>query len=140
MRALWERLNQQRWIKSTDDDREYVLQAFQGDVEMPDQSDDEEDNDEDEHRPSRGSLARTRDQLTPQLFQKATMRTKITTLQTSYHAQIQQRIANWPLVINRTVHLLFAETKLVFSSILQMMALVSHLQLLPRLCLCCPRV
>jgi hypothetical protein len=43
MRALWERLNQQRWIKSKDDEREYVLQAFQGDVEMPDQSDDEED-------------------------------------------------------------------------------------------------
>jgi len=49
MRALWERLNQQRWIKSTEDDREYVLQAFQGDVEMPDQSDDEdEDHDGDE--------------------------------------------------------------------------------------------
>ena len=43
MRALWERLNQQRWIKSKDDEREYVLQAFQGDVEMPDQSDDEDD-------------------------------------------------------------------------------------------------
>lgn len=47
MRALWERLNQQRWMKSKDDEREYVLQAFQGDVEMPDQSDDE-DEDEDE--------------------------------------------------------------------------------------------
>jgi hypothetical protein len=50
MRALWERLNQQRWLKSKDDEREYVLQAFQGDVEMPDQSDDEEDEDtRDEH-------------------------------------------------------------------------------------------
>jgi predicted Fe-S protein YdhL (DUF1289 family) len=43
MRALWERLNQQRWMRSKDDEREYVLQAFQGDVEMPDQSDDEDD-------------------------------------------------------------------------------------------------
>jgi len=43
MRALWERLNQQRWKKSNNDEREYVLQAFQGDVEMRDQSDDEED-------------------------------------------------------------------------------------------------
>ena len=62
MRALWERLNQQRWVKSTDDDREYVLQAFQGDVEMPDQSDDEEeDSGEDEHENSRGNLATTRE-------------------------------------------------------------------------------
>jgi hypothetical protein len=61
MRALWERLNQQRWIKSTDDDREYVLQAFQGDVEMPDQSDDEEDSGEDEHESSRGNLAPAQD-------------------------------------------------------------------------------
>lgn len=61
MRALWERLNQQRWVKSTDDDREYVLQAFQGDVEMPDQSDEEEDSGEDEHENSRGNLAPTRD-------------------------------------------------------------------------------
>ena len=43
MRALWERLNQQRWMRSKDDEREYVLQAFQGDVEMPDQSDDEDE-------------------------------------------------------------------------------------------------
>ena len=43
MRALWERLNQQRWMRSKDDEREYVLQAFQGDVEMPDQSEDEDD-------------------------------------------------------------------------------------------------
>jgi len=61
MRALWERLNQQRWIKSTDDDREYVLQAFQGDVEMPDQSDDEEDSDEDKHEDTRGNFAGAQD-------------------------------------------------------------------------------
>ena len=30
-------------MKSSNDDREYVLQAFQGDVEMPDQSDDEDE-------------------------------------------------------------------------------------------------
>jgi hypothetical protein len=43
MRALWERLNQQRWMKSSNDDREYILQAFQGDVEMPDQSEGEDE-------------------------------------------------------------------------------------------------
>jgi len=43
MRALWERLNHQRWTKSNNEDREYVLQAFQGDVEMPDQPDEDED-------------------------------------------------------------------------------------------------
>jgi len=48
MRALWERLNHQRWIKSNDDEREYVLQAFQGDVEMPDVSDEESEPDETE--------------------------------------------------------------------------------------------
>jgi hypothetical protein len=48
MRALWERLNEQRWIKAKDDEREYVLQAFQGDVEMPDQSDDEDEDDRDQ--------------------------------------------------------------------------------------------
>ena len=62
------------------------------------------------------------------------MRTKITTLRTSYRAQLQQRIANWLLVINRTGRLLFAVTKLVFSSTLQVMALVSHLQPLPNPC------
>jgi hypothetical protein len=50
MRALWERLNQQRWIKNKDDEREYVLQAFQGDVEMPDQSDDEDDQEGQDNR------------------------------------------------------------------------------------------
>ena len=55
MRALWERLNQQRWIKSTDYDREYVIQAFQGDVEMPDESDDEGDEYEDEVEGTKGS-------------------------------------------------------------------------------------
>jgi hypothetical protein len=55
MRALWERLNHQRWVKSNQDEREYVLQAFQGDVEMPDVSDDEseQDNAEDDTRGTR---------------------------------------------------------------------------------------
>lgn len=48
MRALWERLNHQRWIKSNENERKYVLQAFQGDVEMPDVSDDESERDETE--------------------------------------------------------------------------------------------
>ena len=46
MRALWERLNHQRWIKNNQDEREYVLQAFQGDIEMPDESDDESEQDD----------------------------------------------------------------------------------------------
>jgi len=45
MRALWERLNHQRWTKTENDDREYVLHAFEGDVEMPDQSDEDDDDD-----------------------------------------------------------------------------------------------
>ena len=45
MRALWERLNRQRWIKSSEDDREYVLQAFQGDIDMPDEEDEEDEED-----------------------------------------------------------------------------------------------
>ena len=54
MRALWERLNRQRWTKSDNDEREYVLQAFEGDVEMPDQSDDEDD--EDDQEDTKGTL------------------------------------------------------------------------------------
>jgi VID27 PH-like domain len=46
MHALWERLNRQRWLKSNDEERDYVLQAFEGDVEMPDQSDDDDDEEE----------------------------------------------------------------------------------------------
>lgn len=35
MRALWEQLNEQKWIKAKDQDREYVLEAFQ-DITMED--------------------------------------------------------------------------------------------------------
>jgi len=55
MRALWERLNQQRWAKSSEDDQEYVLQVFQGDVEMPVQSDEEED-EEDNQEDTEGTI------------------------------------------------------------------------------------
>jgi len=61
MRALWERLNQQRWIKSKEEDREYVIEAFQGDVEMPDQSDD--DDEEDQGREDQKGTIRNTDKL-----------------------------------------------------------------------------
>jgi len=35
MRALWEQLNEQKWIKAKDQEREYVLEAFQ-DITMED--------------------------------------------------------------------------------------------------------
>lgn len=42
MQALWEHLNQTKWLKSKDDDRQYVLDAFQ-DIEMNDADDNEEE-------------------------------------------------------------------------------------------------
>jgi hypothetical protein len=45
MRALWEQLNEQKWIKAKDRDREYVLEAFQ-DITMEDAPDGEEGEDE----------------------------------------------------------------------------------------------
>lgn len=44
MRALWEQLNEQKWLKAKDQDREYVLEAFQ-DLNMDD-APQEEDEDE----------------------------------------------------------------------------------------------
>ena len=41
MQALWEQLNETKWVKSKDDEREYVLEAFQ-DLTMEDAPDDEE--------------------------------------------------------------------------------------------------
>lgn len=35
MRALWEQLNQQKWLKSTEGDRDYVIEAF-NDLTMED--------------------------------------------------------------------------------------------------------
>ncbi|WBW72543.1 WD repeat protein, Vid27 family, conserved protein [Schizosaccharomyces osmophilus] len=43
MRALWENLNQQKWLKIKDDDREYVRDAFYEDDEMPDAESEEDE-------------------------------------------------------------------------------------------------
>ena len=42
MEALCERFTQQQGVQIKDDEREYILEAFRGDVDMLDQSDDEE--------------------------------------------------------------------------------------------------
>lgn len=47
MRALWEQLNEIKWTKSTDDDRQYVLDAFQ-DLTMEDAENAAKDGDEEE--------------------------------------------------------------------------------------------
>ena len=48
MQALWEQLNETRWIKSKEDDRQYVLEAFQ-DLTLEDApAEDEEEDEEDE--------------------------------------------------------------------------------------------
>ncbi|KAI9758553.1 MAG: hypothetical protein M4579_003045 [Chaenotheca gracillima] len=45
MQALWEQLNQTKWKKAKDDDREYVLEAFQDMTmeDVPEENEDEED-------------------------------------------------------------------------------------------------
>lgn len=48
MRALWEQLNEQKWLKAKDQEREYVLEAFQ-DLAMddaPEEGEEGEDQDE----------------------------------------------------------------------------------------------
>lgn len=47
MQALWEHLNQVKWQKAKDTDREYVLEAFQ-DMTMEDVPEEDEDEDEEE--------------------------------------------------------------------------------------------
>ncbi|KAI4184263.1 MAG: hypothetical protein L6R41_004867 [Letrouitia leprolyta] len=47
MRALWEQLNEVKWTKTTDDDRQYVLDAFQ-DLTMEDAEDATKEDDEEE--------------------------------------------------------------------------------------------
>ncbi|KAF2688047.1 vacuolar import and degradation protein-like protein [Lentithecium fluviatile CBS 122367] len=47
MTALWEHLNQTRWAKVKDSDREYVLEAFQ-DLTMEDAPDEEEEDEDEE--------------------------------------------------------------------------------------------
>ncbi len=59
MRALWESLNQMKWTKAKDDDREYVLEAFQ-DLTMEDAPD--YLHDEDEHEGEEGEGATEEDE------------------------------------------------------------------------------
>ena len=47
MRALWEQLNQQKWLKARADDRDYILEAF-NDISMEDAQDQEEEEEEEE--------------------------------------------------------------------------------------------
>jgi hypothetical protein len=47
MQALWEHLNQTKWAKAKDTDRDYVTEAFQ-DLTMEDAPDEEEEDEEDE--------------------------------------------------------------------------------------------
>ncbi|KAG5518664.1 hypothetical protein PMAC_002633 [Pneumocystis sp. 'macacae'] len=48
MIALWEMLNQQKWIKMKDDEKEYIIDTFHQDVEMENVNDDDpEENDQD---------------------------------------------------------------------------------------------
>jgi tRNA (guanine9-N1)-methyltransferase len=47
MQALWEQLNEVKWAKAKDDDREYILEAFQ-DLTMGEAGEGEEEDDEEE--------------------------------------------------------------------------------------------
>ncbi|KAI5776840.1 VID27 cytoplasmic protein-domain-containing protein [Geopyxis carbonaria] len=47
MRALWEQLNEQKWLKAKDQEREYVLDAFQ-DLSMEDAGEGEDEDEQDE--------------------------------------------------------------------------------------------
>ncbi|EIT82317.1 hypothetical protein AFCA_000901 [Aspergillus flavus] len=47
MQALWEQLNEMKWVKVKEDDREYVLDAFQ-DLTMEDAADNREEEEEEE--------------------------------------------------------------------------------------------
>ena len=54
MQALWEQLNEQKWIKSKDDDGQYVLEAFQdltmeGAQDQPEEEEVEEIKDDGQH-------------------------------------------------------------------------------------------
>ncbi|BFZ59256.1 Vacuolar import and degradation protein 27 [Saitoella coloradoensis] len=46
MRALWERLNEVKWTKVKDDERDYVMEAFQEDTDMPDVPEEDEEEEE----------------------------------------------------------------------------------------------
>jgi hypothetical protein len=45
--AMWEVSNKQSWLRNSSDQRKYFLDSFNEDVDMPDQSDEEEEVDED---------------------------------------------------------------------------------------------
>ncbi|KAI5793749.1 VID27 cytoplasmic protein-domain-containing protein [Peziza echinospora] len=47
MRALWEQLNQQKWLKAKDDERDYILEAF-NEITMEDVPEEEEEEEEEE--------------------------------------------------------------------------------------------
>ena len=47
MRALWEQLNETKWLKNKDEERDYVLEAFE-DLELKDKEADEEPEEEEE--------------------------------------------------------------------------------------------
>ncbi|OCL03421.1 VID27-domain-containing protein [Glonium stellatum] len=53
MQALWEHLNQVKWAKTKDNDREYVLEAFQ-DLTMEDAAEGEEEEEEEEEEADDG--------------------------------------------------------------------------------------
>lgn len=46
MIALWEMLNQQKWIKIKDDEKDYIIDAFQQDIKMKDIEDDNSEENE----------------------------------------------------------------------------------------------
>ena len=58
MRALWEQLNQQKWLKTKDDERDYILEAF-NDITMEDADAPEEEEGEEEEEESEGDEARS---------------------------------------------------------------------------------
>ncbi|RPA72842.1 VID27-domain-containing protein [Ascobolus immersus RN42] len=55
MRALWEQLNETKWLKAKDQDRDYVLEAFQEDIEMLDAEEGEEEEEEEDEEADRTS-------------------------------------------------------------------------------------
>ncbi|KTW31575.1 hypothetical protein T552_00213 [Pneumocystis carinii B80] len=57
MIALWEMLNQQKWIKIKDDEKEYIIDVFQQDVNMEDVNNDDPEEDEEEDIDSKSDLS-----------------------------------------------------------------------------------
>lgn len=59
MRALWEHLNEARWLKVKDQDREYAMEAYQEDVEMKDAPPIEEEEEEPEEEEEQDDSTRS---------------------------------------------------------------------------------